>query len=278
VSKLRASASVLLLCALAGREPAAEQYRYETVEFPELLRAHVDAHLGADRLLAVAGGAPVVDPVVYVTATRSHLLLYGETLAVLDRGAVPAGDTRACSSGAPCIPRLRDAIADARAELARATGRRPEVLLLVDRDVPYATLLLLARSAAEARAHLSIRIAARRDGAIVALPVWAAPGRTLELEGAPSPAIIGAEVDGDGGTVTSGGGYLSGPAVARSRDELLDVLGKLQLTSGRNTYFVSGSARATAGDAIALIGAAAEIFPRAVLRASGERTAIIDHM
>lgn len=272
---IRARFAIAIACAIALAGAAAAQYRHQQVAFPDLLRAHVDARLGIERLVTTTDGRPIGEPAVYVTATPQRVLLYGETLALLEAGQVPAEHVAVCASGAPCFPRLRDAIADARARLGRAVNARPKILLLVDDRVPYPTLLLLARSAAEAGAALSIELVTRRGQELVGVPVWVAPGRELALASAPNPAVIRVELDAGAARVSSDGGYLAQPVLANSRSALIDALGRLELSTGRNTYFIAGTDRTASGDVIAAIAAARDVFPHAILKAPGERPAVI---
>jgi hypothetical protein len=272
---IRARVAIGLVCALAAHHSAAAQYRYQTVEFSDLLRAHVDGRLGIDRLTSMTTGTRITEPAVYVTATRKRILLYGETRVLLDAGRAPDEEIAVCSSGAPCMPRVRDAIADERARLGRALHSRPDILLLADHDLPYPTLLLLARSAAEAGAPLSIRVVGRRGPELVAHPVWVAPGRELLLSAPVSPAVIIAELDGGAAVVHSIGGYLPRPTVARSAADLIDILGRLELTTGRNTFFLAGGSNTTAGDIIEVLAPAREVFPNVVLQEWGARRAVL---
>jgi len=271
----RAHIGLAVACALAIASGASAQFRYQTVEFAELLRAHVDARLGMDRLISSTTGEPFDEPAVYITATPRRVLVYGETLAQLDGGLIPTAQIATCASGAPCVPRLRDAISQARAQLGHATKSRPKILLLVDHRVPYPTLLLLARSAAEAGAPLSIRLVARRGQQLVGIPVWVAPGRQLTVASAPSPALILVELNAGTARITSAGGYLARPAVAHRLSDVVDILGRLELSSGRNTYFISGTDGTASGDVISAIAAARDVLPNAVLQGHRERPAVI---
>ena len=266
---------ILATAALFATASVRAQLRYETLEFPTLLRAHAAANIGLEHMPTVGFGDELFAPAVYVTANQARILIYGKAVVSLDRGRVPDKAIARCASGAACIPSLRRAIATARAELARELGKLPQVILLVDRRVPYGTLLLMARSSAEAGAPLSTVIAAMRGPEIVGLPVWVAPGRTLLLSSATDPSLITVEINGGVAAVRTASDIMSRPHLARGLGDLLDVLGQLELTTGRTTYFVAGSPLTPSGEIITTIAAVRDIFPHAVLSGMGERRAVI---
>ncbi len=267
--------AIALVAIAVAAATARAQLRYETLEFPELLRAHADANIGWNNMPTVAFGDRIVEPAVYVTANKSRVQVYGHTVVSLSSGRAADGDIARCASGAPCLPRVRNAIERARADLARELKTVPKVILLVDRTLPYGTLLLVARSAAEAGAQLSTVIAARRGPEIVGLPVWMAPGRKLLLSTATDPTLITVELDNRAMTVRTADTRLGGGYLARDMADLLDTLGRLELATGRTTYFVAGAPLTPSGDVIGLIAAARDIFPHAVLAGRGEQRAVI---
>jgi hypothetical protein len=271
----RGALAVMLIAVAAASAPVHAQHRYEQVEFGALLGAHINAELGADNLSEVTGGAPVETTCVYVTATRARVTVFGAPAVALTNGVIPASAIAPCASGATCVPRLRDAIATARGALAAGrNGERAPILVIADRSIPYSTLLLIARSAAEAGASLSIRLAARRGRALVWLPVWVAPGRTITLSPAGNPAILSVTLDRGVMAVTTTRHYLARPAFARGMAELLHELSQVQLTSGRTTMFLTASATTSTGDVLAVLAAVRTVFPNVVLRGLDERPVV----
>ncbi len=265
-----ALAAVLILAAV----PAARaQLRYETVSFEQLLGAHVKSRLGIDRLPSINVGKSITEPAVYVTATRSRILLYGETLVSLSNSRVPDDDVAICASGATCIPRLRDALIEARGRLGHRLEIRPPILLLIDSSVPYRTLLLIARSAAEAGAPLSMQLVARRGPELIGLPIWVAPGRTLVLSDASSPRLITVEVGGGSGAIVRSRG--DDAVLARGMGDLLSHLGQLQLSSGRSTYFLAGNPDTPVSEIVSVAALVRDIFPNVVLHERGQLKVLV---
>jgi len=265
------AAAAVIVCAVAPT--ARGQYRYETVSFEQLLGSHVKSRLGIDRLPSINFGKAITEPAVYVTATRKRILLYGETIVPLTHSLVPADDVAICSSGATCIPRLRDSLTQARSRLGQRLENRPHVLLLIDTAIPYPTLLLIARSVAEAGAPLSMQLVARRGPELIGLPVWVAPGRTLVLSDATSPRLIRVEVGVGGSAVVRTAG--ADPVVARGMADLLGHLGQLQLSSGRTTYFLAGSADTPIGDVVSVAALIRDVFPNVVLHERGQLNVLV---
>lgn len=263
-------ATVLVLAAVPT---ARAQFRYETVSFEELLGAHVKSRLGIDRLPSINFGKSITEPAVYVTATRSRILLYGETIVSLSDSRVPYDDVAICSSGATCIPRLRDALIKARSSLGHRLEVRPAVLLLIDRAVPFDTLLLVARSAAEAGAPLSMQLVGRRGPELIGLPVWVAPGRTLVLSDVSSPRLITVEVGAGAGAIVRTVG--ADAIMTRGMADLLSHVGQLQLSSGRNTYFLAGSADTPVGKVVSVAALVRDIFPNVVLHERGQLKVLV---
>lgn|GEM_PF-4267529 len=264
---------ILAAIALLGAGTATAQPAPGPLAFPDLLRAHVDARVGFERLPSGATGAPVGEPAVYVSVTSKAVLLYGTAVIALDRGRPSAGEVQACASAAPCLPAVRDAVRRARADLARETRQSPDVLLVAAGDAPYATLLLVVRSVAEAGAARSMKLVTRADQQLRALTVWTTPGRRIAVGDAANPAIIASSIGPDRAvTVATTRFYSRAPRRFRGIGSALSYLGRLQLQSGRSTHFISGAAGARVADVAALAVAASDIFEHVALAGRGERT------
>ncbi len=261
---------VIIAALLALAEPALAE-RVEAPRFAELLGAHVKNNLARGDLVAVSRGEAITAPMVYVTVTRHKVMVYGRTIANFDKsGTFGAKQLRRCNRG-NCAPRVRNKVATARARLAYKLGSVPRVLVFAAGNASYDSLLVVLRSIAEAGAALSLRLAAvDRLGHLVALPVFVWPSRRMVVDHAGRPALIRIEVSGIGGVVTATKTYSRGPQRAHNAKDMVDVLARLKLASGRNTVFVSGSPHTSVGHAITIIGRARRLFSAIILTAPGE--------
>jgi hypothetical protein len=258
---------LLVAIALWWVSPArAQELHEQPVAFADLLRAHVKSGLGLAQLPEVTRGVALDEPAVFVSVTPSKVYLHGEPVLALEGGMPRTDDIRLCKARVPCSPRLRNAIADARADLAAALGGRPAVIIIAHVRVPFATLLHVARSAAEAGAHLSVHIAGRtKAGEIVGVPVWVAPGRTLVFGRSQVPVLATAEVHGKTVAVRATRSYMERPEWARNLADLQEILGRIQLRSGRTTCFVTAADATGAADLMRAIDAIREVFPNVAL-------------
>jgi len=253
-----------ILVAAAVLAPAAlrAQELYEQpVAFPDLLRARIDAGVGFGNLPLVAKGVDIDEPAVFLTVTTNRIYLHGEPLLRLENG-VPATDIlRMCKARVPCSPVLRNGIVAARSVLAAAFGHRPPVVIIADPKATYPALLLVARSAAEAGAQLSIRVAARtRNGDLVGVPILVTPGRTLSFGRSQMPALLTLDVRGDAVAIRATREYMEQPEWARNLADMQEIIGRIQLHSGRRLCFLAAEAPTTAGEAVAVIDAARDVF------------------
>lgn len=247
----------------------------DSVSFSTLIAAHVKTNLGSHRVPVVTRTTPFAGAAVYLTVTRSRILLYGTRLVELDGGQVPPKQIGPCSSGAPCIPTLRDRVKRARAQLARALKMAPRILVFIDKSAHYQTLLLVLRSAAEAGAHLSLRLAvADRRGALAELPVLVAPGRTVAIRSAAPSAVITVAMNQGSATITAHRSYLGRPRRANGIAEILAVIGRLQLRSGRRAFFLSATPHTQLGFVAELISESRGTFKHVVLTGWRQRPII----
>jgi hypothetical protein len=254
---------------LAGMWAATHTAQAEpaTVTMTELAAAHAAA-LGV-RLMPAPAAEPMPAAAVLVAASAAELAVDGARISALDAGRIPRDQLARCASGAICAPAVRDAIARSRARLYQLTNSVPAVVLLVDRELPFPTLLIAARSAAEAGAALSLGVAVKAGAGAGVLRFWVAPGGPIELNEPSKPALIRVDLARQP-TVSATGFYASEPRLARSGGELLTMLGRLQLASGRRTLILAGSAATPAGQAIELLARSREQFRDAILTAAGE--------
>lgn len=233
---------VVVVALLAVPASAQRRYRYERVDFSELVRAHADANVVLPEIRA---GLPIEHPSTLLTVTPDHIYVDGHPVA---------------------LRQLATELRRARAQLARATNRAPHVLLVVDAGASYDRLLLVARNAARAGAALSLRLVARTpDGAVVAIPVWVAPPRTIHIGRAQQPALITLEVHGERTAVRATRAYMERAVWARGFDDLQQQVGRLELTSGRPTYFITATAETRVDQVVRVIDAAREMIPNTVL-------------
>jgi hypothetical protein len=166
----------------------------------------------------------------------------------------------------PCSPLLRRGIAEARSALAAAFEVRPDIVIIAHKSASYPALLLAVRSAAEAGAQLSIRIAGRtKDGDLVGVPVLATPGRTLTFGRSQMPALVTLDVRGKAVAVRASREYLEQPEWASNLADMQNTLGQIELRSGRTLCFLAAEAPTTAGDAVAVIDAAHQVFAHVAL-------------
>lgn len=260
-----------LAATLALPAPATAQHFRNRVDFTDLLRGHVEEAIGLAHLPVASKGAPLDDPAVVVTATATGVNVSGQVALPLTAGHADASAVRRCRGEVVCAPALRDAIADARARLTAGLESDPDtapppVLLLATRELPYPTLLLTARSAAEAGAALSLAVVARGPGdTLVGIPVLVGPGREITLGRAQSPSLIGIAVDRRRLVVRATAATMSRPVTAADPDDLDITLGRLALSSGRTACFVTATATSTAGEVMDAAAVALRSFPHLVL-------------
>ncbi len=244
----------------------ANELHDQPVAFADLLRAHIDASIGFGKLPLVTNGVDIDEPAVLTSVSTDYIYLDGEPVVRLSHGLPPADILRMCKGRVPCSPVLQRGIADERSMIAAAFDNRPAVLIIADSRASYAALLLVARSAAEAGAPLSIRIAARtKDGDLVGVPVLVTPGRTLTFGRSQTPALVTLEVRGKTVAVGATREYLERPEWASSLADMQEIIGRIQLRSGRTLCFVAAEAPTTAAEATAVIDAARGVFEHVAL-------------
>ncbi len=266
-----ARCAVLVVAALlVGRSAAADK----PVSFPAILDGYIKARIRRTQLPQIERGLRFERaPAVFIAITPSALLVFGKRIHTLTAGYVAKKTAVACASSVRCLPALRDAIAEARAQLGKALRSVPRILILLDRRVPYETLLLAVRSAAEAGAHRSIRlVGVNAAGALLELPVLVAPRRQHTIDSAAPPGLITVEMVGESGIVSATRLYQpNGPVRAPSLEGILQEIGQLQLASGRAAYFLGASAGTTCGSVTAIVSRAREMFRYVILMAPGAR-------
>jgi len=262
--------ALVVFCLAALPHAANAQRQLAPPSFTTLLEAHAKNNLPRGSIPRVAKGQAIAAPMVYVTVTRTKVMLYGQTLVQVKGGLLTSKQLRRCDRSI-CLPRVRDRIASARARLAYKLGAVPRVLVFVDGNASYDTLLTVLRSICESGAALSLRLAARdRRGTLVALPVLAWPNRRVVVDHAGRPGLIRVEVSGIGGIVTATKTYSARPQRAHNARDLLDVLGRLKLASGRDAVFLSGGPHSSAAHMLAIIAHARTLFSSVILTSAGD--------
>lgn len=259
---MKIAVHLLAAAALAATSHAQAQDLHEQpVPFAELLRARIDGGVGMRNLPVVVQGVALDEPAVFLTVTERHIYLHGEPVLRLVDGLPATESLRMCKGRVPCSPLLRTGISEARSVLAAVFGHQPAVVIIAHETALYPALLLVARSAAEAGAQLSTRLAARtKDGAVVGVPVLVAPGRTLVFGRSQMPALVLLDVRGKNIAVRATREYMEQPEWARDLADMQEIIGRIQLQSGRRLCFLAAEAPTRAGEVIAAIDAARDVF------------------
>ncbi len=239
---------------------------YNNISFAEVLRGHARATVGLARLPDAAEGVALTEPGVVVTATPEGIFVEGARLVELDHGRVASEAVQLCRNRMPCLPEVRRDIERIRGDLAAAYETRPPVIIVADTDLPYATLHLLVSTSAEAGAALSILITARTpDGELTGVPVWITPSSEIYLGRSQEPALATVSVNGPATAVSATSLYMEQASWASNIADMKELLGRIELRSGRTTCFVTASNDTRTGQVIRVITAIREVFPHIVL-------------
>ena len=250
--------------------PARSQLRGDNkVSFADLLSGHARAAIGMAHLPNLRGsshGVAFTKPGVVVTATLDGVFVEGARLVELDRGRVASDAVRLCKSGVACLSEVRRHIARIRADLAAVSETRPPVIIVADARLPYPTLLLLLGTTAEAGAALSILIAARSsDGTLTGVPVWVTPSSEIILGRSQEPALATVSIRGPTTAVSATATYMEQSSRASNIANMKEILGRIELRSGRTTCLVNATSDTTLGQVIPVVAAIREVFPHVLL-------------
>jgi hypothetical protein len=268
---------VLTQVAYAQRQP--RTIKHDTARaklvFSDLIEGHAAKYLGGLEPLAAMRGADAIGPSVYVTLSSGRLMVWDEEIGTLNTAGAPMkADLANCPPA--CIPKLRDAVANAVAsEVARLRNlgdkSAPRVILLADTRLPYTTFLAVAYSIANSTAVSppDVRLAVRAgEGGkkIGTVPLLLAPPHGLKLSENANPILLHIAVEPHRFVASARKTWLPWPEQSPNVAAIVRLIGELKARDTNKTaVFVTASPGVTLGRVLELVGPVRALYPNVVL-------------